>query len=161
MKRLDRAVYVRAVQTIACYCFSAVGTFLCLWALFFLFRGHQKSAALVLSGSGVVMGILINIGRPILVAGFVRLHSRFNKGFLGLNLLKLFRWFCTKESRSQVELSIADLKRDISEMRQDRRGRAFIGCVVLWRAMTTILPIVWDGIWRTLKAVLPLYKMLK
>jgi hypothetical protein len=70
-----------------------------------------------------------------------------------LRLLRAFRWFCGPSGREIVELAIGDLLRDLTEMQHEGRGVLFIRLVLFWRTITTILPIVSDGLARAVASI--------
>jgi len=72
-----------------------------------------------------------------------------------LRLLRTFRWFCSKSHKEDIDLSIADLKRDVRVMHREGRSRLFIRCVLLWQVFGgTIIPIL-------IAAVLSLGKLIR
>lgn len=75
-------------------------------------------------------------------------------------VLKGFGWFCSKENRKHIECIIADLKKDKREMRRDHRGNGFIACVLLWKSLDAVLPIMWDATKRLIKTLLPIGRII-
>ena len=66
-----------------------------------------------------------------------------------LIVLKCFRWFCDRENRQHVEIIMADLTADVTQMKKEGHGEYFIQLVLWWRVLIgTILPITKDGIVR-------------
>ncbi len=77
-----------------------------------------------------------------------------------LKILRAFAWFCSKENRENIDLIIADLKKDTDAMRREKRREIFVQCVLLWHVANTVLPIMWDGFRRLLAAILPVGKII-
>lgn len=77
------------------------------------------------------------------------------KGSFSLKILDLFRWFCRDETRAVVELSMADIQRDIRQMKKKNYRSWVISAVVIYRTGGTILPILYDGTLRALERLSP------
>ena len=133
-----------------------------LWALY----NHDDllEAKLRLGREGGAKWYFATLGKLMLaiVGGlFVSPGKPRKKTGRSLSLLGAFGWFCSKENRKHIELIRADLKKDARQMRQEGRGRFFVAVVLLWHTVFgTMLPIMWDGICRLLKAVLPVGKLI-
>ena len=75
--------------------------------------------------------------------------------------LESFAWFCRGETRGMILCAAADLRRDVREMRKKRCGRWHVLAVRAWLTVTTIVPVVWDGIERVVGSVLRLVSMVR
>lgn len=60
--------------------------------------------------------------------------------------LSVARWLIPPAQRECIDDSIADLKRDIRDLKKKGCSLAFINFVILWRSITTLLPIILDGL---------------
>lgn len=79
-----------------------------------------------------------------------------------LKILRGFACLCGKENRENIECIIADLKKDATKMRKDKRQEWFIQSVLLWHVFPkTILPIIWDKARRILTAILAVEEIIK
>jgi hypothetical protein len=97
----------------------------------------------------------------LLIAMLVLLFSRINRApERTLALLSDFAWLCSKPNREICQAIIADLKKDATAMRQEKCKEAFVQCVLLWHVLSTILPIVWDGVRRILAAICSVSKII-
>jgi len=77
-----------------------------------------------------------------------------------LKLLRGFAWFCGETRREEIELIIADLKRDVRQMKKERRSKAFMGKVLVWHGVWAVVAMLWDGLMRILAAVVPVGKII-
>ena len=97
-----------------------------------------------------------------LLSGRIRQHRHATRFVPNMHLLRAFAWFCSKENRAIIELTLADLRKDVRQMRKEGRGVFFVGLVIFWHSVCgTMIPIIWDGTCRILSAVLPLGKLIK
>ncbi len=90
-------------------------------------------------------------------------RSKNRKGTSGsssLQILSGFGWFCGFENREHIQLVTADLRRDRREMKQKNYGNAFVYCVISWKVVGTICPIMRDGTIRFFTALLPIGKLI-
>src|SRR5207249_2177846 len=74
-------------------------------------------------------------------------------GRTAVRILSAFKYFCGKENREIVEIVMADIRRDVRQLRNEKRGPLFIRTVVLCRIGGTVLPIIWDLLIRILKSI--------
>jgi len=77
----------------------------------------------------------------------------------GLSILATFRWLCRGTTRGTVDCVIADIRRDVREMRAEGRGGMFIGGVVMWHTLATVLAVLRDGAARVARSVLPVLRV--
>lgn len=78
-------------------------------------------------------------------------------GYRILRLLEAFRWFCSRKAKDDIDLIVADLRRDIRSMRREGRSNRFIRFALLWRVIFgAILPTIWAA----LRGLLPIIKRL-
>jgi hypothetical protein len=83
------------------------------------------------------------------------------KRYWTLGLLGLFYWFCGKENREHIALTIDDLKEVSQKMAKQGRGRFFISVVLLCRGFNEIVPIVWDKLQRILEELARFAKLMR
>jgi hypothetical protein len=74
--------------------------------------------------------------------------------------LSLIRWFFTKERRADIEVSIADLKKDSRKMKTEGRSAMFIGIVHWWHVCRIVVALAWDTVRELGPKLLLLGKML-
>lgn len=72
-----------------------------------------------------------------------------------LRLLKAFRWFLPPQMREDLDIVIADLEEDVSDMKMEKRSRHFIFTVLLWHLIRTVSAYLWSGTTNLLTKVLP------
>lgn len=68
-----------------------------------------------------------------------------------VSFLSIVRWFFTKQRREDIELAIADLKKDSRKMKAEGRSALFISVVHWWHTVRILAALTWD----TLKTVGP------
>lgn len=77
-----------------------------------------------------------------------------------IRFLSCFKWLCRGETRHAVELSIAEIQRDIRGMKKEKRKRWFIQLVVFKHTVGTIVPILFDSGVRVLAKLGPIARWL-
>jgi len=97
---------------------------------------HQAFfAAGVWCGLGVAAGIV-----STLLASLIGAPEK------SYRLLKAFAYFCPRQGREHFEIVVADLRKDVREMRAEKRSERFIRMIVAWHVARTLVPFVWDGV---------------
>jgi hypothetical protein len=59
-------------------------------------------------------------------------------------IIATFRWFLGKEARTNIDLIVADLKRDLKSMRKENRSNLFVWSVLCFQICRSIGPVLWD-----------------
>lgn len=72
-----------------------------------------------------------------------------------------FRYLWRGDSRTVVELAIADVRRDVRELRRTGASARAIRLLIAWHCTTTIVTVLSDGIGRLLVRLLPLGRLLR
>ena len=115
---------------------------------------------------GLVFGFVIKLHSYITIPIKLKFPSRKRRGSLHgavssfcLKTLKCFKWFCRGETRDAVELAMAEIRRDIREMKKEKRYATFIWVVVFWHTVGTIAPIVFDGARRLVGSLGPVARL--
>ena len=69
---------------------------------------------------------------------------------LGIRFLEAVKWLCPagSEPRAIVELVLRDLAIDVKDIRRQHSW-------TFWQFLLCVVPIVWDGAFRIVKAVVP------
>lgn len=138
-------------------CSTIAGTF------FLLFKFDLPAESASAYFCSLVIGLLI----PCAWAAVVCLRrgkgeeKKERVGTIRLRFLETFWWYCSNKSRDDIELVLADLRRDIREMKEERVSEAHIKTVTFWKTCCCVVPILWSALLRILGAILPAGKFIK
>lgn len=67
---------------------------------------------------------------------------------LAFRFLKALSYLYARQNREHIELIIADLKKDVRDMRIEQRSEWFIRMILLWHVSGTMFAITSDGLRR-------------
>lgn len=81
--------------------------------------------------------------------------------YWGLRLLRTYRWFVSRETRVDVEASIADLVREAKEMRRCGVPPRVMRRAILWRSMCSICGIIYGGIIRLVEKAVTFWRLIR
>ncbi len=84
-----------------------------------------------------------------------RIKSVTARSSFGIEALKVFRWFLPRAQREAIDFSIGDLVKDRAEMKRKGIHVCYIQTALIWAALRTIIPIMWDGIKAIARELMP------
>lgn len=72
-----------------------------------------------------------------------------------------FRWFVPRDERTEINMIIGNLKKDVREMRSQGFSPSFISFVVFWQTARTITAYIFAGTFKALLKVTPVASFLR